>query len=226
MDYQPIENYGVIGDLNTVAVVGINGSIDYLCFPDIDSPSVFAALLDKEKGGYFSIHPVLKDYRNKQMYLPDTNILLTRFLSSEGVGEITDYMPVAQNCEDNSLVRRVTCIRGEIKFRLKCLPRFNYALSPHETEIKANEVLFKSTGSNGINLKLKSSITLQVVKGDVITDFVLKAGEKADFILEDENNEESNKVDVSEFTENTLFATMNYWKDWTSKPNCSAYNPR
>src|SRR5690349_10088247 len=92
MEYQPIENYGIIGDLKTVALVGLNGSIDFMCFPNFDSPSLFACLLDKEKGGYFSIAPVFKEMKTKQLYLPDTNVLLTRFLSTEGVGEITDFM--------------------------------------------------------------------------------------------------------------------------------------
>src|SRR5690242_13074776 len=94
MAYQPIEDYGIIGDLNTVALVALNGSIDFMCFPDFDSPSIFAALLDDDKGGYFQIRPVFSDMNRKQLYLPDTNVLLTRFLSSEGVGEITDFMPV------------------------------------------------------------------------------------------------------------------------------------
>jgi GH15 family glucan-1,4-alpha-glucosidase len=94
MKYQPIENYGIIGDLNTIALVGLTGSIDYMCFPNFDSPSIFAALLDSEKGGEFSITPVFTEMKTKQLYLPDTNVLLTRFLSAEGVGEITDFMPV------------------------------------------------------------------------------------------------------------------------------------
>jgi GH15 family glucan-1,4-alpha-glucosidase len=96
MAYQPIENYGIIGDLNTVALVGLNGSIDFMCFPEFDSPSVFASLLDDKKGGYFLISPVLDNIKNKQLYIPDTNVLLTRFLSSEGVGEITDFMPAME----------------------------------------------------------------------------------------------------------------------------------
>src|SRR4028118_1232782 len=94
--YQPIENYGIIGDLNTVALVGLNGSIDFMCFPDFDSPSIFAALLDEQKGGRFEIKPVLAEMKTKQLYLPDTNVLLTRFLSCGGVGEITDFMPVEE----------------------------------------------------------------------------------------------------------------------------------
>ena len=92
--YQPIENYGIIGDLNTVAIVGLNGSIDFMCFPDFDSPTIFAALLDAEKGGRFLIQPQFGDMKTRQLYVPDTNVLLTRFLSAEGVGEITDFMPV------------------------------------------------------------------------------------------------------------------------------------
>ena len=217
MEYQAIENYGVIGDLNTVALVGLNGSIDFMCFPDFDSPSVFGAILDNEKGGRFSIHPVLQECHNKQMYLPDTNVLLTRFLSTEGVAEITDYMPVAENCEDNSLVRRVSCVRGEIKFQLKCQPRFNYARSGHEVDQKENDVYFRSKEEDGVVLKLKSSIPLQISGGDVVTEFTLKAGEKADFVLEDLDNIESAKVSVQEFAENTLYATMNYWKNWVEK---------
>src|SRR5215217_4278467 len=114
MSYQPIENYGIIGDLNTVALVGLNGSIDFMCFPNFDSPSIFAALLDDEKGGNFEIKPVLPEMKTKQLYLPDTNVLLTRFLSSEGVGEITDFMPVEEQSNGNELIRRVTCIRGHV----------------------------------------------------------------------------------------------------------------
>src|SRR6266446_3260817 len=94
--YKPIENYGVIGDLHTIALVGMDGSIDFMCFPYFDSPSIFAALLDDEKGGRFQIAPHLDDAVNKQIYLPDTNILLTRFLSDNGVAEVSDFMPVAE----------------------------------------------------------------------------------------------------------------------------------
>ena len=92
--YQPIENYGIIGNMRTAALVGMNGSIDWLCLPHFDSPSVFAAILDDRKGGRFRIAPAGDDFRNKQFYWPDTNILITRFLHADGIGEIEDYMPV------------------------------------------------------------------------------------------------------------------------------------
>ena len=93
MSYKPIESYGVIGDLHTVALVGVDGSIDWCCLPHFDSPSIFAAILDDQKGGFFKIAP-LKYKQHKQMYLPDSSILLTRFLSAQGVGEVVDFMPI------------------------------------------------------------------------------------------------------------------------------------
>jgi GH15 family glucan-1,4-alpha-glucosidase len=111
MGYQPIENYGIIGDLHTVALVGMNGSIDWLCFPNFDSPSIFAAMLDNEKGGRFQIAPTVDGITFKQMYWPETNVLVTRFLSTGGVAEVTDYMPArfqlrARQAQDAHLHRR------------------------------------------------------------------------------------------------------------------------
>lgn len=108
MTYQPIENYGVIGDLHTVALVGMDGSIDFMCFPAFDSPSIFAALLDQEKGGRFQLAPLFctetEKVGRKQLYLPDTNILLTRFLSDEGVAELSDFMPLAEMGHSHDIV--------------------------------------------------------------------------------------------------------------------------
>ena len=97
MSFQPIENYGVIGNMRSIALVGMNGSIDFLCYPEFDSPTIFAALLDEDQGGRFQIEPSLTNARIRQLYLPDTNILLTRFLAEEGVAELTDYMPIEQD---------------------------------------------------------------------------------------------------------------------------------
>src|SRR3954454_20692917 len=90
--YQPIEHYGVIGNLRTAALVGMDGSIDWLCLPRFDSPSVFAPILDDAKGGGFRIAPADHDVRHKQFYWPNSNVLVTRFLHPDGVGEIDDYM--------------------------------------------------------------------------------------------------------------------------------------
>ena len=126
--YQPIENYGIIGNMRTAALVGMNGSIDWLCWPNFDSPSVFAAILDDAKGGRFRIAPAGDDFRNKQFYWPDTNILITRFLHADGIGEIEDYMPVGTaGATADQLVRRVRVVRGKMSFQLQCSPAFDYA---------------------------------------------------------------------------------------------------
>ena len=127
MGYLPIENHGVIGDLHTAALVGTDGRVDWLCLPAFDSPSVFCSILDDEKGGYFELKP--ESYgRSQQLYLPDTNVLLTRFLSPEGVAEILDFMPVHHgDGVRHRLVRNVRAVRGRVTLNVECLPAFDYA---------------------------------------------------------------------------------------------------
>src|SRR5262249_58598719 len=120
--YAPLGEYGVIGDLHTVALVSMDGSIDFLCLPSFDSPSVFAALLDAERGGRFQIAPKLERATRRQLYLPDTNVLLTRFLHADGVAEISDFMPVEDIGQAHNLVRRAKTVRGELTFQMRCDP--------------------------------------------------------------------------------------------------------
>lgn len=216
--YQPIENYAVIGDLDTIALVGLNGSIDFLCLPHFDSPSVFAAMLDQEKGGFFQIAPVQEDVRHKQLYLPETNVLLTRFLGQQGVGELTDFMPVEDLYVGKELIRTVSCVRGSLTFSIECRPRFNYARSRHSVKQLSNhEVLFIGEGSDKVTLRLRSTIPIDCRDGDVVQHFTLSIGEKATFILEYVNNDIVIQEPVEQFAEKSLFATINYWKDWISQ---------
>src|SRR5437764_12337063 len=133
--YLPIEDYGIIGDLHTVALVGKNGSIDWYCVPAFDAPSVFGALLDSEKGGYFQIEPretPVESY--KQHYLPDTNILVTRVLTESGVGEVTDFMPVQQATsptDRHGILRAVHVVTGARSSEMTCRPALNYARDAH-----------------------------------------------------------------------------------------------
>lgn len=223
MRYLPIEDYGIIGDLNTIALVGINGSIDFMCFPHFDSPSVFASLLDKEKGGYFSISPHFDESRNKQLYLPDTNVLLTRFLSSEGVGEMTDFMPVEDLYEGKALIRRITNIRGQATYYMDCKPRFDYARCGHNAEVvDSRTVLFHCKSNNELTLRLQSTVDLEIHGNDVRAVFQLDPGETADFILEIQTNKHPEK-DLNQLVSRELTETVNYWKDWTG---ISKYNGR
>ena len=184
--YAPIEDYGIIGDLHTVALVGKNGSIDFLCLPSFDSPSVFAALLDADRGGRFQIAPQLDDAVHKQLYLPDTNVLLTRFLSDSGVAEVSDFMPVEDAGVAHNLVRRAKTVRGEIRFGMRCDPRFDYARATHTVERRSDtEILFVGrSGARELVLRLRSSVPMQVAEGAAVAQFTLGADESAWFVLE------------------------------------------
>src|ERR1700761_6907014 len=118
MPYLPIEDYGIIGNLRTVALVGTNGAIDWYCYPHFDSPSIFGALLDDRKGGRFRIQPVNERVRRRQFYWPNPNILVSRFLSADGIAEIEDFMPVGLPPDSpwyHHLFRRLKCVRGTLK---------------------------------------------------------------------------------------------------------------
>src|SRR5215475_2825105 len=152
--YQAIENYGLIGNLRTAALVGMDGSLDWLCLPHFDSPSVFAALLDDRKGGRFRIAPAGDNFRHKQFYWPDTAILITRFLHDDGVGQIEDFMPLGGGAQSkNELIRRVRVVRGKVAFHLEFQPAFDYARTRHDTHISKCNARFSGPG---LNLSLAS----------------------------------------------------------------------
>ena len=133
MTFLPIEEHGVIGDLHTVALVGVDGTVDFLSWPDFDSPTVFASLLDPERRGHFTIQPEI-DATRKQLYLFDTNVLLTRFLFRDGVVELTDFMvPGTGGGPAHVLVRRVTCVRGPVTVTMRSAPRFDYGRADRGT---------------------------------------------------------------------------------------------
>jgi GH15 family glucan-1,4-alpha-glucosidase len=144
--YAAIEDHGLIGDLQTAALVASDGTIDWFCAPRFDSPGIFASLLDHQKGGHFRISPIRTDYTTKQLYLPGTPILITRFLSADGVGEVIDFMPVAgeRATDRHRLVRLVRVVRGQMSFELDCQPRFNFARDEHQTDISEDGVSFRS----------------------------------------------------------------------------------
>ncbi len=217
MDYLAIEDHGVIGDLYTTALIGLDGTIDYMCFPDFDSPTIFASLLDKDKGGFFKIYPVMQDINKSQMYLPDTNILVTKFMAKEGIGEITDLMPVEKKEQAHNLIRRVTSIRGKIKFILECTPRFNYGLSKHRAESKNDDVFFHCHDEDGLVIKLKSTIPLKIKDNDAYAEFVLNEGEHADFILEQVKKGKPAIEDTSEFVQEIMEHTINFWQQWSEQ---------
>ncbi len=220
MTHQLIEDYGLIGDLNTVAHVGLNGSIDFFCFPNFDSPSVFACLLDSNKGGHFSIAPEFDVSRNSQLYLPDTNILLTRFLSKEGIMETTDFMPVATKDGVCRIIRMVRAIQGDISVKMECRPALDYARAEPETvlENKSRNAVF---AGSGLTLRLQSAIKMRASDNGVEGRFTVKEGDCSAFMLT------CGECDAIAFTEEALLIaqaeTVNYWRNWISKAD---YNGR
>ncbi len=218
--YQPIENYGVIGDLHTVALVGVNGSIDFCSFPKFDSPTIFAALLDKDRGGRFSIHPTLDDVSYKQLYLPDTNVLISRFLSDDGLSEVSDFMPIGIFPHDHPrvLVRRVKCVRGVVRFDLVFDPRFDYARAEHRVETRDGEVIFASTGPDGTAVRLRTPVPV-TVGGDGVAraTFELRAGEKAAFVMEEVADHLSSPSAAPHYVSDAFKDTVNFWRTWIGR---------
>ncbi len=218
MSYQPIENYGVVGDLHTVALVGMDGSIDFMCFPHFDSPTIFAAILDHEKGGRFRIAPVLDGARQKQLYLPDSNILLSRFLSEEGVAEISDFMVIEENRERwHDLVRRVKTVRGEIRFRMVCDPRFDYGRRGHRLEIRDGEAIFHPDGKGLQALRLRSKIPFRGENGAATAEFTLRAGETASFVLEEARAGKESPSRGEDYVSRAFKETLNFWHRWVAR---------
>jgi len=216
MSFQPIENYGVIGNMRSIAVVGMNGSIDFLCYPDFDSPTVFAALLDAKEGGRFQIQPELTNMRIRQLYLPDTNILLTRFLAEEGVAELTDYMPIEKGAEQpNETIRMVSVIRGNVRFKMHCQPRFKYATSAHRTEISDRCAMFFPTDNLCPPMALYSTVALQQDSQDVISNFELQAGATATFVLG--GLRPPGQQPEMELIGQRFQQTSRFWKTWIAK---------
>jgi GH15 family glucan-1,4-alpha-glucosidase len=218
MGYQPIENYGIIGDMHTVALAGMDGAIDWLCFPHFDSPSIFAAILDDTRGGRFKIAPESSQVTHKQFYWPDTNVLVTRFLSPDGVGEITDFMPVGAPSGGHGyhqVIRRVTAVRGGMAFRLECTPAFNYARDPHETVLSAEGACFHAPG---LSLGLAAHVPLQQDGTGVSATFTLGEGETATFVLREIEPGASGGIALAEAEIEALFEqTVAFWHHWLAK---------
>ncbi len=219
--YLPIEDYGVIGNMRTVALVGKNGSIDWFCYPNFDSPSMFGAILDADKGGSFRIWPADPVTTTKQLYWPDTNILVTRFLAPNGVGETVDYMPVVPRAGHgyNGIIRRVAAVRGSMRFQLNCTPAFNYARDRHQIELTKSGVCFITPK---LKVLLASKTPLKRRETGVVAEFTLNEGQTATFELAEEidGRHEGMREDESE----QLFrTTVEFWRRWLSQ---STYHGR
>jgi GH15 family glucan-1,4-alpha-glucosidase len=222
LGYLPIEDHGIIGNLHTAALVGTDGTIDWLCLPAFDSPSVFCSILDDEKGGHFQLRPV-GFTRSQQIYLPDTNVLLTRFFSREGLAEILDFMPiVTRPGERHRLVRNVRVIRGRMDFRVECRPAFDYARREHSVSVGKSGAVFSS---EVCCLGLATDVRLEEWDGVAAgARFSLGPGERATFVLAHLDRDEGPGEILSDVGfEELLHRTLQYWRGWLAN---STYHGR
>ena len=214
--YLPIAEHGLIGDLRSVALVGTNGTIDWYCCPSFDAPSVFAAILDAERGGSFELAAAVPA-RTKQFYFPDTNVLITRFFTEDGVGEVQDFMPVTGESDEaarHRLIRRVVCVRGSVPFRIKVAPRFDYGASPHTARMLGDVALFESAEKS---LALTATVPLECDEVDVWADFKLDEGESEVFALDQVDGEVTPRNCARTEAEDEFNTTVAYWRRWLSQ---------
>jgi GH15 family glucan-1,4-alpha-glucosidase len=213
MDYPPIAAHGLIGDLQTAALVTSDGTVDWLCLPRFDSPSVFASLLDIRKGGRFALAPVGTQYKTTQMYLPNTAVLETRFLSEGGVAEVADFMPISNPAvatERHRLVPQVTGIRGSVKPNVAVQPRPDYGRAEFKTFEHEHGVVFESSPK----LSLSSTWPLKFdQRSDVTTQFTIHAGEVGALVLESGRPAEPAAIGRRQVAK-MFEATVSYWRRW------------
>ena len=216
VDYLPIAEHGIIGDLHSIALVGTDATIDWYCCPSFDSPSVFGAILDKARGGFYRIVPTVDDWTPKQLYLPDTNVLITRFLTAGGVGEVEDFMPIQAGvaAHRHRLIRRVLGVRGEIRFRVDVQPRFNYGRDPHDVVFHENGIIFKSPE---LTLALESAVPLHYAEPGAYCEFTLLPGESATFVLEAVPDTYVPRSYSEAETREAFESTVNHWRRWLAQ---------
>ena len=220
MAYQPIDSYAIIGDMHTAALVNLNGSIDWLCVPRFDSPSIFAALLDDQKGGYFQIAPLDQENSvSKQYYWPNTNVLVTRFLMADAGVELVDFMPVGTEHKfarnRRHVIRRVTAVRGTVTMRMTCSPAFDYARRSHKLRKLDDGAMFYSDNEE---FCLLASVPLTLKDGTASAEFTLADGEAASFVLYDNPPDAApDAFPIEEWTRDAFEATVRYWRGWLAK---------
>ncbi|MEU6276244.1 glycoside hydrolase family 15 protein [Streptomyces populi] len=214
--YLPIADHGLIGDLRSAALVGTDGTVDWYCCPRFDAPSVFASILDADRGGRFELAADVPA-RTKQFYFPDTNVLITRFFADDGVGEIQDFMPVVDESREagrHRLIRRVVCVRGTLPFRARVAPRFAYGTVPHTLRVESGQAVFSTPA---LRLALTATVPIEAAGPDVWSLFKLREGESAVFTLDRITDEVAPRFCAVTEAEREFKATVRYWRHWLSQ---------
>ncbi|MGW7580901.1 glycoside hydrolase family 15 protein [Kitasatospora sp. NPDC054768] len=213
--YPPIADHGLVGDLQTAALVSSQGVVDWFAAPRFDSPSIFAALLDHDRGGYFLFAPEDAEVTCKQLYYPDTAVLVTRFMSPDGVGEVIDCMPpdrTGKPTDRHTLIRVVRAVRGTVRFVLDCRPRFDYGRATHELDLQGGTAVFRAPELAGY---LQSTFPVERNGDDVRGEVTLNAGQLAGaaFTVCGPDGAPPAPITVEELNDQ-LFDIGNFWQDW------------
>ncbi|MDR2986120.1 MAG: DUF5911 domain-containing protein, partial [Nocardiopsaceae bacterium] len=224
--YPDISNHGLIGDLQTAALVTTDGCVDWFCCPRFDSPSVFASLLDADKGGYFRIAPATDQYVSRQLYFPDTAMLITRFLTEEGVGEVTDFMPISgrEVTDRHRLVRQVKVVRGTMHFEADIKPRFDYGRAKHTLDITRDGFVFSSgdmhltlnpTGGREMTVGEHGDFEIERVGDDLRLRGPMREGETAGLVVESMGGR-PHRISPAELQQ-LVDDTTNFWRNWVHR---------
>ena len=224
--YLPIEDYGLIGNMRTAALVGKDGSVDWLCLPHFDSPSVFGGILDHRKAGTFEID-VDAGYSTKQTYLPDSNVLVTRFMGERGAAEIVDYMPVGDVGPDagyHRLIRHVRVLRGDVSVSIRIAPAFDYGRSTHTVEMHDQGAVFTSEsggpGGGPMRLAVSTVRSLEIDDSEpgrpaIVRDLDLTRGDRVTLEIRYLDADATLEEPLSRDAEFALFRqTTDYWRHW------------
>ncbi|UCJ14654.1 glycoside hydrolase family 15 protein [Pseudomonas sp. MM211] len=212
----PIEAHGIIGDMRSAALVADSGCVDFFCWPDFDSPSIFTALLDSPEAGVFQLAPDLPGARRQQIYLPDTNVLQTRWLDDSAVVECTDVMPINADVDDDPrLIRRIQVVSGSARIRMRCRVRHDYSRADTVAEMEGDDVLFHAPDQP--SLRLSASQSLKIDQHCGVAEFDLQEGEHAEFVL----GAPDDPLVAAGACEHCLEATVAYWRRWIKQSNYS-----
>lgn len=228
-DYPLIEDHGLIGDLQTAALVTTEGTVDWMCAPRFDSPSVFGALLDKDKGGECFVRPLHTTYATKQLYFPDTAILITRFMTEAGAGEVLDFMPVTGTTatDNHRLVRMVRCVRGSMTFEVGIAPRFDYGRTSHRLHLTEHGAVFAAR--NGVELTVhpirepEDDQVLDVLmdrQDDLHLTLTLRAGQQRGLLLESAADGPPREIRLAEY-QRLHDETVLFWRSWLRRSRYS-----
>ena len=222
MSYKPIEDYGIIGDLHTAALVGTDGSIDWCCLPHFDSPSVFGALVDENRGGYFKIASA-DEAVTRQQYHPETNVLLTYFSAPDGVVLLEDFMPVSglmgptNEPHKPRIIRRVHGIRGTVRMRLECFPAPDYARGKVRVVQSKNDVAFESDSGQSLGLTLPEPCQVTIRPGGVVSEFDVSAEESLCFVVGLVDGDGAPPSLSDEQAQRQLDHTRDFWRRWIAR---------